>query len=812
MSTTTRCASRLILTLAVLALLVPSAWAFYPFGFFSTVQNGELVIVKWPLSAFDTNGDGDVSVAEGLELNFEVGNGADGFDAVEAAKVEAGLTEWELVSTAYAAFRRGQNITDPVELTAGLDSIDAFNVVTFESEDDAAGGGVGGGGSLAVILIANSLEDTFVTIGNTTVPVTGGRMIDIDSIITQASRDLEAQQSGTLKGTSVFVGGFYLSIGYSPLSNIDEEASELAGVNVENRVVAIRNFDGTIGLRGVTSSMYNDLFNYDDGGNNFIDSTQDLAPTDIAALTFIYPRENQDLFFDLNQRARTQANANTTSQPIAGAWIRAWCDTDSNPATARVPMFDTLTGLYYNGIDANFSGHFKLKGLFKELETINEQTFTASYVVSCSEFLPLVQGGDQRSSYDSTHGGFNNGTPGAGAISFDTFFPAEVFNENGNLLGLSSVNQGTPLVFDLATRKIVSQVSGKTLDVILATGRPMFGDANQTCPLNVIVGEPVDGGDGGGGGGGGGDDDGPFGKDALVALRAFRDDTLLGGGVGVAVTDAYYRLAPSAAEFFLSHERITNLARACIAPAHWIVVHAEWLLLISALILASSGIRGRMFRARMARRVVAVLALAFAFFAADARMLPYELSDYLSQSDAVITGKVADVESRWINNNTNIITDIAITVDTVIKGDQNSGGVVHLQLPTGRVGAIGRTSPQLPTFSVGEEVLVFLNEAKNGFSVYGGIAGKYLIAPHPRTGEKYLFATSLPGHTRLEREIAKMNQEKAPDGVELANTRGPMKIDFEHRTLVKLDDFVDYLRSLNKRQEKQTVGALKTAE
>ncbi|MCC6154354.1 MAG: hypothetical protein IT367_11375, partial [Candidatus Hydrogenedentes bacterium] len=89
----------------------------------------------------------------------------------------------------------------------------------------------------------------------------------------------------------------------------------------------------------------------------------------------------------------------------------------------------------------------------------------------------------------------------------------------------------------------------------------------------------------------------------------------------------------------------------------------------------------------------------------------------------------------------------------------------------------------------------------------GGTAGKLTIAPHPKTGEKYVFATSMAGHIRLEREIAKMNQEKAPDGIKLANTEGPMKIDFTQRTLVKLDDFVKYLRGVDKEQKAHIISA-----
>ncbi len=790
MSTTTRCAQRLLLTVVVIALLfVRSALAFNPYGYFGTTSGGQFSLVKWPLTAFDTDGDDDVQGDEGLVLNFEVGNGEDGFDQSEAVKILDGYQEWQHVSTAYAAFQRGGNITDPVELESGIDSIDAFNVVQFESEADVAEqGGSVTAGLFEVTLIANSFDETFVTIGTTTISVSPGQMLDVDTVFATDTRDAETQEGGLLRAGGVYAGGLTLGIGYSPLSNIDEEASDTANRFIEDRVVAIRNFDGTIGLRGVTSSMFNQFVFYDDGGNNFVCSANDLAPDDIAAVTFMYPRSDLDIFFDLNQRARTRARDNFPSQPISGAWIRAWCDADNNSASARVPMFDTLTGLYYDLPDVNFRGHFQLKNLFKQLETINEQTFGANYVLSCSEFLPLVLNGDDRSHYDTTHGHFSGETSDIG-ITFDSLFPAEVFNENGNLFGLSSISQGTPLIFDLITRKIVSQNSGKTLDTILATGRPMFGDQDQTCPLNVIVG-PIDTG--------GGD------TGALMALRKFRDNMLLTNPIGTAVADTYYRIAPAAAAFFVKHATLTAAAGRLVAPIRWIVVNAEYLLLVTAALLTALTVRRRARRVQTAALVV-FAALALGSPIAGAQMLPLEISDYLAQADDVVVGKVGEIESRWINNNTKIISDIAIEVEQAVKGTQNKESVVHLQFPTGRVGAVGRSSPQLPEFKTGEEVLVFLDAQKKGYMVVGGIAGKYMVVPHPKTGQKYVFATSMPGHIRLEREIAKMNQQQAPDGVELANTSGPMKIDFTRRTLVKLDDFVKYLRALDKQQQKHTL-------
>ncbi|MDZ4859473.1 MAG: hypothetical protein SGI88_10880 [Candidatus Hydrogenedentes bacterium] len=784
---------RLIIAFAVLMALAPGALAFYPFGFFSAEQGGQLEFIKWPLSKFDTNGDGDVTIDEGIELNFEFSDDIDPnfFTEIEVDKVLAGFTEWELVSTAFVGFRRGQDITDPVELDASLNTIDAFNVVVFESEEDVIEqGGTLTGGSYVLDLIANSFEDTFITIGGTTIPVDGAQIIDVDTVYNAINREHEAEEPGVIKSVSVLGAGTFLGLGYSPLENIDEDASETAGRLVEDKVVAIRNFDGEIGLRGVTSSMLNAFIAYDEGGGIFVDSHQDLAPDDIAGITFLYPRADQDLFFNLAQRVRSQGSNNVASTPIGGAWIRAWCDADNAAGSNRVPMFDTLTGLYNNGIDFNFRGHFQLNGMFKQLETLDEQSFAANYVVTSSEFLPIVFPGEFRSIYDTTHGGFNGGVVGDGAIVFDTLFPSEVFNEDGNLFGLQSVDQGTPLVFDLIRRRIVSETSDRTLDTILAAGRPMFGDQNETCPLNVVIGPPVDGG----------------GEEALTALRGVRDNLLLQTAVGAAITDVYYRIAPSAASALTQNASLLTAARWAFDGLRWVVLHAEWLLVAASALLFGALARNRTVRLRAAALTVAVSLFAFAG-TANAQMLPYEISDYFAMADDVVVGKVIECESRWIENNTRIITDIAVQVDEPIKGKQNSGGSVHLQLPTGRVGAIGRSSAQMPAFAVGEEILVFLDAQKKGYMVAGGVAGKFRVVPHPKTGEKYVFATSMQGHLLFEREAAKMKQQEPADGIEVSNASGPLKIDFENRTLVKLEDFVKYLRDLDRDQQKHTLTA-----
>ena len=148
------------------------------------------------------------------------------------------------------------------------------------------------------------------------------------------------------------------------------------------------------------------------------------------------------------------------------------------------------------------------------------------------------------------------------------------------------------------------------------------------------------------------------------------------------------------------------------------------------------------------------------------------------------------------------MTDVTVTVATVIKGEQNKNGQLHFQLPTGRVGAIQRTSPDLPTFERGEEVVLFMKCQERGYAIMGGIAGKYIVKKDPRSGEKYVLPSSIAGKTRLESEIKKMNAVAAAEkGEDPAAQAKPV------RAVVPLDDFIAHLRRVEREgsvQEKRT--------
>ncbi len=82
-------------------------------------------------------------------------------------------------------------------------------------------------------------------------------------------------------------------------------------------------------------------------------------------------------------------------------------------------------------------------------------------------------------------------------------------------------------------------------------------------------------------------------------------------------------------------------------------------------------------------------------------------------SDAIITGKVLSIESRWNASKTNIYTDITIALNQTIKGDLGSNTIVIEQVG-GKIGDKEVWLTGSPEFSVGEEVLLFLKANSSG--------------------------------------------------------------------------------------------------
>ena len=112
-----------------------------------------------------------------------------------------------------------------------------------------------------------------------------------------------------------------------------------------------------------------------------------------------------------------------------------------------------------------------------------------------------------------------------------------------------------------------------------------------------------------------------------------------------------------------------------------------------------------------------------------------ELSD---QSDLVVVGKVANINSQWNKDKSRIYTNVTVDVEEFVKGNATNRSIVVRHLG-GEVGSVGELYSFAPRFKSNEEVMLFLHKNKNGeFNVTNGAKGKFRIKKNETSSMKAL--------------------------------------------------------------------------
>jgi hypothetical protein len=725
-----------------------SASAFFPYGAWN--ENQQLRFIKWPLNAMDTNHDGDIAGPdEGVPYFIEEGNL--GWDNGERVIVQESFDVWQNVPTAYVAFRLMGTLTNPRpgEVQDKLNTIS----LAFEGEEES---GLVGGGILGVTVFNFIVDDGVVDPG---IQVTGGQFIEADIVI-----DAVAVREGvpgvtaefSLKDIMVHEIGHFIGIDHTPLNNLVDLGTEENPFFADPPVLTLREPTGQLVQVGATPTMFPIYFETDDG-TAIRGGGATLAPDDIAAVSFIYPRGSQSDRFGIFRDVRDQSSGVLPSVPIAGAHIVAWADADDNPGTARVPLISTMSALYADELDPSGRGRFELLGLPKQLETFGlAEPFYVTYTFTSS---PLDGSGVEFQAppgyapvdFDSTHIG---GTGGR-AYSLETDFYAETFHENGNVFGVDKYSVGTPLVFDPARQKPVSTVTGLTLDSILAGFQPMFGDALNQCPLNLAAAglKTTHGND---------------------FMRGVRDNWLRKTTAGVALVDTYYSVAPSAARFMVAHPTVWRIGHVTMWLVEQAFTHGRSLILL-ALVGAAGGLTLRWRRRKaVATAIVLAVSILGLSFSAHAYTYLWGTADLVGAADEVISGRVTSVETR-LNERGQPVTDIQISVTGKAVGSLNKGTNLYLEQLGGRVGDIVTQVSEFPTFRQDEELVLYLTYRPSfgRYSVTGGSRGKYTVARDAKSGQSYVLGVE-------QTVIKRLGAAKSTDG----------------RTGVPLDSYLDYVRGL----------------
>jgi hypothetical protein len=118
-------------------------------------------------------------------------------------------------------------------------------------------------------------------------------------------------------------------------------------------------------------------------------------------------------------------------------------------------------------------------------------------------------------------------------------------------------------------------------------------------------------------------------------------------------------------------------------------------------------------------------------------------------ADAVVRGVVVATTSRLTQGGRRIVTDVDIAVTDVWKGAPDR--TVRVVVPGGRVNGLALWVDTAPSFSPGEEVVVFLDRKGDAWGMSGAALGKYSVGGgqvHPGVGAADLVSRPLPAGER----------------------------------------------------------------
>jgi hypothetical protein len=153
---------------------------------------------------------------------------------------------------------------------------------------------------------------------------------------------------------------------------------------------------------------------------------------------------------------------------------------------------------------------------------------------------------------------------------------------------------------------------------------------------------------------------------------------------------------------------------------------------------------------------IAMLLLLCAFFAPrmeSATLTRLDLDDLTEKSSAVVYGKVVSSRVEWNADRTMIFTVYTVVADQYMKSAL--GPIFELHEPGGAIDGLRLTVPGVPTFSVGQEAVMFVWTDSHGkHQVTGFQQGSFPVSTDPQTGAKTVERVVRLGSVRTASAVA----------------------------------------------------------
>lgn len=112
---------------------------------------------------------------------------------------------------------------------------------------------------------------------------------------------------------------------------------------------------------------------------------------------------------------------------------------------------------------------------------------------------------------------------------------------------------------------------------------------------------------------------------------------------------------------------------------------------------------------------------------ANAATTPQSTEQLVENSSDVIRGRVISQISQWDETHVVIYTEVTIKIAEVVLGSVAKGATISVYVPGGIVNDTGLKVEHAPEFEDGEDVILFLTELDNLYSVTSWEMGKFRI-------------------------------------------------------------------------------------
>ncbi len=107
---------------------------------------------------------------------------------------------------------------------------------------------------------------------------------------------------------------------------------------------------------------------------------------------------------------------------------------------------------------------------------------------------------------------------------------------------------------------------------------------------------------------------------------------------------------------------------------------------------------------------------------------PLDLAGLTDHAETIVVGRVEAQSARWTSDKSAIYTAVSERVAQPLKGGARAGDLVTLRREGGEVGGMGMLVSGAARFSVGEEVVVFLERRGAALWTVGMAQGKLHVA------------------------------------------------------------------------------------